>query len=62
MAERKRLVLDAKILIRACLGVRVHALINAAKAIETSRFQLRVGLQDPLVAACAGHQPDEGAH
>ncbi|MEY4354549.1 MAG: hypothetical protein RLZZ609_2790 [Cyanobacteriota bacterium] len=27
MAERKRLVLDANILIRACLGVRVRALI-----------------------------------
>jgi len=27
MAERKRLVLDANILFRACLGVRVRALI-----------------------------------
>lgn len=27
MAERKRLVLDANILIRACLGIRVRALI-----------------------------------
>ena len=34
MAERKRLVLDANILIRGCLGVRVRALI-ADSAGET---------------------------
>jgi hypothetical protein len=51
MAERKRLVLDAHILIRACLGIRVRQLIadsasevdffvaeaNAAEASGTSK-------------------------
>lgn len=37
MAERKRLVLDANILIRGCLGVRVRALI-AESAREVDFF------------------------
>ncbi|MCP9890303.1 hypothetical protein KBY57_04395 [Cyanobium sp. Aljojuca 7D2] len=35
MAERKRLVLDANILIRGCLGVRVRALIaDSAREVD----------------------------
>jgi hypothetical protein len=35
MAERKRLVLDANILIRACLGIRVRQLIaNSASKVD----------------------------
>ena len=46
-----------------CLFSLFHAAGGVRQGlIDVSRFQLRVGLQDPLAAAAAGDQPHDRAH
>lgn len=59
MAERKRLVLDAKILIRACLGVRAR--VSMADLVHEVDFSV-AGANAAEAAADIGELASEQGH
>ena len=57
MAERKRLVLDANILIRGCLGVRVRALIaDSAREVDFFVAEANASEASGYISELAAHR------